>query len=389
MSPNSRPENLTTSISPNSLATKIFNQEEHPESISLELALKILALGSFEERWAIAKVLVKYGELVIVPLQNIVLDEQANSEYRWYALKILSQIENPSIILIVSQLLAATEDEDLISLASETLANQGKQAIAFLSELLESSEYRLLATKALAQIPNSQVITPLLSVVNDNNSQIRLIAITALTNFETPEIIPVLIKALQDSVAAIRKEALTGLGLRGKSHPEIDLVNLIAPLLSDFNLTVCQQAALSLSRLKTDAAVKVLYQVLQSPSTPIPLQITLVRALVWVETPFSIQCLAKCLALVSQPTVLEIITVLGRMTNYEKKSDLSQILQDFYHSDHSAVSEYPVLQALCYSWQQLKAVEARKILSKIATHPEAKVRFHAQSALAELIRNDD
>lgn len=385
MSSNSRQENLIPSVSHNSWDTNISNQEKNQESISLELALKILELGSFEERWAIAKVLEKHGELVIPSLQKIVLDEEANAEYRWYALKILTQIQNPSIILIVSQLLETTEDEDLISLASQALANQGKQAIALLSELLQSSEYRLLATKALAQIPNSLVIKPLLSVVNDHDSQIRLTAISTLTNFVTPEISQVLIQALQDPVSAIRKEALNALGLRGKSQPEIDIVKLISPLLYDFDVTVCQQAALSLSRLKTDAAVEALAEVLQSPHTPIPLQISLVRALAWVETPFSIKCLAKCLDIVSYSTILEIITVLGRMSNYERKSDLSQILLDFYHRNHSAGEEYPVLQALCYSWKQLKAVEAIEILQKIATHPDDKVRFHAQSALAELI----
>lgn len=385
MSSNSRQENSTTSVSDNSLGGKTSNQEENQQSISLELALKILEFGSFEERWAIAKVLVKYGEVVIPSLENIVLDEEANSEYRWYALNILSEIPHPSIILTVSQLLETTDDEDLISLGSQTLANQGKQSIALLSKLLQSSEYRLLATKALAQIPNSQVIKPLLSVVNDNDSQIRLIAIAALSNFDTPEIIQVLIKALQDPVSAIRKEALSGLGLRGKSHSEIDVVKLISPLLYDFDLTVCQQAALSLSRIKTDKAVEALYKVLQSPHTPIPLQISLVRALAWIETPFSIECLGKCLYIVSYSTIIEIITVLGRMSNYERKSDLSQILLDFYHSNHSTVQQSEVLQALCYSWKQLKAIEAVEILPEIITHSDEKVRFHAESALNELV----
>ncbi len=385
MSSNSRQEKSTTPVSYNSLGAKVPNQEENQQSISLELALKILEFGSFEERWAIAKVLVKYGEVVIPSLQNIVLDEEANSEYRWYALKILSEIHHPSIILIVSQLLETTEDEDLISLGSQTLANQGKQSITLLSKLVQSSEYRLLATKALAQIPNSQVITPLLSVVNDDDSQIRLIAIAALSNFDTPEVIEVLIKALQDRVSGIRKEALSGLGLRGKSHPEIDTVKLISPLLYDFDLTVCQQAALSLSRLKTDGATEALFGVLQSPNTPLPLQISLVRALAWIETPFSIECLAKCLYTVSNSSVVEIITVLGRISNYERKSDLSQILLDFYLSNNSAVQESEVLQALCYSWKQLKAEKAIEVVQKIATHPDDKLRFHAQSALDELI----
>ena len=379
-------EHSVPSISYNLTKTEVVKLPENPESISLELALKILELGDFEERWAIAKVLVKYGDLVIPALKEIVLDESAESEYRWYALKILSELQNPKIILIVSQLLEFTEDEDLISLGSQTLASQGKQSISLLSELLTSSEHRLFATKALAQIPNSNIITPLLSVVDDSNSEIRVTAIAALSNFvhAQPEIISVLINGLQDRASVVRKEAVNGLAQTLQKESNLDLVKLISPLLSDISLDVCQQAALSLSRLKTDSATEALAKVLQSPNTPLPLQNKLVRALAWIDSSLSIDYLARCLYSGNLTTTAEILVVFSRMSGSSQKSDIIATMLDFYRTNHVMVQKPQILQALCYAWAQLKAVQAREVITQIAKHDNNQVRFHAQSALTRL-----
>jgi len=371
-------------MSLNYSANEISELLENPDSITVELALKILEFGNFEEKWSIAKILVKYGESIIPILKPIVLDENADREYRWYALKILSELQNPTIILMVTQLLEITEDEDLITLATQTLANQGNKAISLLSELLEFPEYRLLAVKALAQIPNAKVIQPLLSVVADEDQEIRLIAIATLGKFDKPEILPILSNALNDHVSAIRKEALNGLGLRKKYPQEIDLVKLISPLLNDVNLTVCQQSALSLSRLKSDRAASALFTTLKSSNTPLTLQINLVRALAWMEIPSSLDYLAQSLFFVNHSTILEIITLFGRMSDYEHKSKLIEILLNFYHRNNPATQEPEILQALCYSWQKLNAIEAVAILKEIADHQNEAVRYHAQFALKEL-----
>lgn len=389
MSSNLRQQTSVTSSShqtssDNMANLKLGDFHVDESDITLELALKILELGDFEDRWSIAKVLVKYGEVIIPPLKEVVLNESANSEHRWYALKILSQLGNQEIILIVSQLLETTEDEDLIILGTEILGYHGRESIDLLSNLLENSEYRLLATKALAQIPNAQVIPPLLSVVKDDDKEIRFTAISALSNFEKPEIMEILTYALQDHVSLIRKAALNGLGLRGKSYPEIDTVKLISPLLYDIDLVVSQQAALSLSRLKNDKATLELFKVLQSPHTPVPLQISLIRALGWIKSPLSIDCLGKSLSLVSYPSAIEIIRIFGRMSDYSPLSELVTILLDFYHGDSPFLQETEVLQALCYSWKQLKAVEAIKEIELMTNHSDDRLRFHAQSALDQL-----
>lgn len=357
----------------------------NPETISLELALKILTSGNFEERWAIAKILVKYGSGVIKPLKEIILDEKANVEHRWYSLKILSEIKNPEIILIVTELLMTTQEEDLLLLASQTLAYQGKQSIAFLSQLLKNPSYRFLATKALAQIPSLDVIPPLLSVVNDQDSTIRATAIATLKNFDTPEIKSVMINALKDYASSVRKEAVIGLGLKLKASEDTELVKLMSPLLQDLNLSVAQQTAIALSRCNHILAIESLNKILQDKNIPEPLKVTIVRSLAWIGTPESLQCLEKYIHQSDLSITLEIITVLGRITKPNLKNQAVAILSNFYETQCPKLGHPEILQGLCYSLKQLNAVAMVNILRAIETNNNPQVRFHAQSALQQLL----
>lgn len=357
----------------------------NPETISLELALKILELGNFEEKWFICKVLIKYGDEVIQPLKEVILDEKANVEYRWYSLKILSEIKNPEIILIVTELLMTTQEEDLLLLASQTLANQGKQSVTFLSQLLKNSSYRLLATKALAQIPSKEVIPPLLSVVNDQDNIIRTIAIATLRNFDTQQIKLVMINALKDYASSVRKEAVIGLGLKLKSSEEIELIKLMSPLLLDINLSVAQQTAISLSRSSHVLAIESLDNVFQGENIPESLKVTIVRSLAWIATSESLEYLEKYIYQSDLLITLEIITVLGRVTKPTLKNQAVAILSNFYENKSSKLTNPEILQSLCYSFKQLNAVTTINILRAIETNSNAQVRFHAQSALKQLL----
>ncbi|BAQ59963.1 PBS lyase HEAT domain protein repeat-containing protein [Geminocystis sp. NIES-3708] len=357
---------------------------DDPDAISLELALKVLELGNFEEKWAIAKILVRYGKEVIAPLKEIILDEKANVEHRWYSLKILNEIKDPEIILIVTELLTTTQEEDLLLLASQTLASQGKQSVAFLSQLLENSSYRFLATKALAQIPSVQIVKPLLSVVNDQDSTIRAIAIATLRNFDTPEIKSVMINALQDYASSVRKEAIIGLGLKLKLPEELEIVKLMFPLLYDINLSVAQQTAISLSRSNHIFTIESLNKVLRDEQIPETLKVTIVRTLSWIATPQSLECLKEYIYISNFSITLEIITVLGRVTKSNLQNQAVTILSDFYHSNSLKLKSPEILQSLCYSFKQLNATTTIDILKAIEANGNSQVRFHAQNALQEL-----
>lgn len=356
------------------------NYGNHQELIDLNNALEILQVGNFEQKWAIAKLLVKYGDVVIAPLKEVILNEEADLEHRCFALRILSQLQNPEIVLVVTELLMATQEEELITLATQTLAVQGKQAITFLSQLLPEEEYRLVACQALAQISHRSIIEPLLSVVKDENTQVRKIALRALRNFVDHRILTVLIDALEDYHAEVRIEALIGLGWQLKGNQNSHLITIISPLLKDLNLSVAQQAAMSLSRCHHPQAVSALENILISPLTPDPLQQTIVKVLGWIATSESIQCLGKLLNSGDSNLTAEIIKTLGRINQVELRAEIIQILDRFYHSQ----SDANILPNLCYSLAQLQAVEAIPWLKELQNSDHKQVSFHAQSALKKL-----
>ncbi|MGB5959530.1 MAG: HEAT repeat domain-containing protein [Coleofasciculaceae cyanobacterium] len=345
----------------------------------LNLALGVLNGGDFQERWEIAKIIPKLGERAITPLIEILQDEEADLELRWFAIRILGGFADPIIITTLLDFLKTSEDAELASMAAATLSSVGERAIEALSSLLLVLESRLLATKALAQIRRPQTITPLLSVVNDSDAAVRAMAIEALSSFHDPRIPPILIEALKDLTATVRKEAVIGLGLRADLEQELDLINRLKPLLYDINGEVCQQAAIALGRLGTEAAVQALFEVLQSSATPIPLQLELIRVLGWIETATSLDCLRQASKTSTVDTALEIVRVLGRVTQPNLKTKAVQILIE--NLQQPAVQSNLVKQAIAQSWGELGEVEAVDALLGLLAEPAMSVRLHAIAAL--------
>lgn len=344
----------------------------------LNLALDVLKAGDFQERWEIAKIIPKLGKRAITALIEILQDEEADLELRWFVIRILGGFADPIIITTLLDFLKTSEDAELSTMAAATLSSVGDRAIEALSSLLLVPESRFLATKALAQIRHPQTITPLLSVVNDSDAAVRAMAIEALSSFHDPRIPPILIEALKDLTATVRKEAVIGLGLRAL-ETELDLINRLKPLLYDFNEDVCQQAAIALGRLGTEAAVQALFEVLQSAATPLRLQLELIRVLGWVETTTSLDCLQQALKTSTVDTTLEIVRVLGRVTQPNLKTKAVQILIEF--NSQQAVQSNLVKQAVAQSWGELREVEAVEALVGLLAEPTMSVRLHAIAAL--------
>jgi HEAT repeat protein len=221
----------------------------------------------------------------------------------------------------------------------------------------------------------------LLGVVRDPQVAIRATAIEALTSFHDPRIPPVLLNALNDHVAAVRKEAVIGLGLRSDLREELDLLNRLKPLLYDFNLEICQQAAIALGRLGTDDAAEALFGVLQSPATPVTLTYDLIRALGWVGTIKSLDYLQQALIGAAVESTLEIVRVLGRLEDPVLKTKAAQILIDFLNSEHPTAGEATVKQAIAQAWGQLGEISAIDALVGLLADPADSVRLHAIAAL--------
>jgi hypothetical protein len=326
-----------------------------------------------------AKVLVKLGDRVIDPLISVLENEEKESEHRWFAARILGEFDQTSVILALVNCLEITEDEDLRAIAAKALGNIGQSAIDALNQLLSNPETRLLAVEAFAQIPRPEVIDPLLSVVHDPDVIIRTRAIAALANFSDSRIIVVLRSALKDLAAPVRREAVIALGFRAENLDKTELLNSLKPLLYDFNLEVCQQAAIAISKINSEAGVRILGQVLQAPQTPIPLQLTLIQSLAWSENSRNLIYLGEALTLISPESTLEIIRVLGRIETLKNES--AEILLAFFNSEHFLLQSTQIRQAIAYSLGQLKILKTVTVLETLADDPEPVVKLHAIAAL--------
>lgn len=351
----------------------------------LELALSVLEMGDFQQRWEVAKVFVGLGDIAIAPLIDILSDEDAEEELRWYAVGILGDLKNPKAIASIVELLKTSEDEELKALAATALGQIGSHAIAGVTELLTSIDTRLLAVRSLAYIRQKEIITPLLSVVQDPEIAVRTAAIEALSSFHDPRIPPILLNALSDVAAPVRREAVLGLGFRPDLGEELNLVAKLQPMLYDQNIEVSCAAVLAMQRMGSHAAEQELFSVLMSPQTPIKLQLEIIRALSWMETLSSLEYLQQAFNQLSHLTLwLEIVTVFGRVSNSTLTIKASEILLVILQSFHPAVEIAEIKSAIALSLGQLGNTAAIEPLTCLLTDKNEVVRLHVVAALKNL-----
>ena len=367
-------------------------------AIALECAIQALSLsGDFQTQWDAAKLVPTFGTAAIAPLTALLEDEQADLEARWFAARILGELNDPTAIHALVTQLQSSEDEDLNQMIAEALANLGTPAIAALTELLQHPETRLFAVQALAQIPQPAIIEPLLSVVTDANPTLRAIALESLSNFPDPRIPSVLVAGLQDPVATVRQVAIAGLSRRStpSSHggatggadagAAVDRVALLANCLWDVNLSVCQRAALALGKLGQDQAVPHLERALCSPNTPLPLQLDLLRALSWIGSAIAIApfktVLTEPAIAYPAPVYQELLHLLGRWQTADLKPTALHLLT-------LALSQSPPIQAdpqlrrtVAIAMGELRLPEAHASLTQLQADPDASVQLHATAAL--------
>jgi HEAT repeat protein len=362
----------------------------HPEIVKnreylLKLTLLMLEMGDFHQRWEISKMLTHLGNIAIPPLIEILKDEDAEEELRWYAARTLGEFQHPEAIAPIVELLKTDEDEELKAIAVTALAQIGTVAIAALTELLLNEDTRLLAVRSLSCIPQTETIAPLLSVVQDSQVTIRAAAIEALSSFHDERVPPVLLNALDDVAAPIRRAAVVGLGFRPDLRQALNLVPKLQPRLYDFNLEVCCAAVVTLSRMGSDDAAKDLFDLLISPQTPITLQLETIRALSWVGTLSSLEYLQTAFNQCTSETLWqEIITVLGQVQKPELTTPAAEILLQILPSPHPAKEIGNIKSAIALSLGQLKAMPAIEPLILLLADSNASVRLHAIAALKNL-----
>lgn len=370
---------------------------------SMDSAFQALVGASFQERWDLAKVIPGFGEEAIAPLQKLLQHPEA--ELRWFAARILGEIDHPQAIALLVELLAVPEEE-LKVIASSSLAKLGKKNISVLSKKLVDPVTRFLAVQALSQIHSAETIAPLLEVVEDENEMVRVTAIAALHSYPAPEIIPIFIKGLADAVASVRQKAVTGLGLvASRSLAQLawhgldtqKLVDILTPCLRDSCLEVAQQAAIALRRVGNEAAVvslgeflinNLLPNNLDNLDNPDPqtnlidiqvLQIEILRQLGWIAQPLALDYLQQSLHHNSPELWLEIITILGRVET--SKSQACRILVTLLQTNHPGMARTEIRQALASSLGQLKEPAGRNALTQLLQDSDRSVQLHSQFAL--------
>ena len=355
---------------------------EQEASQILDLAITVLIEGDFSQRWDVAKVFPRLGanagigiDRAIYPIVEIVTSDE-DEELRWYAARILGEFNHPRAIAALIDLLKSSDNDELTSMAALALGQIGNPAVAALKELLADETTRLIAVKSLSHIRRSEIIAPLLTVVKDPDANIRAIAIEALGSFHNAEIPPILLEALDDISAPVRKEAVTGLGFRSDVREELNLVNKLIPKLYDFNIEVCCTAAIALSRLGSDIATEALKSLLNSPLTPINLQLECIRALGRIETPLSLQYLRSCLNEHSLPVQQEVVKVLGQVQKL--KVIAGDILIESLQLSNGVKS------AIALSLGRLGEIKAVDPLINLLANPDTTVRLHAIASLQQL-----
>lgn len=384
--------------------------------LSLESALENLREGNFQQRWEAAKEISKFGGEAIDPLSEFL--EHPEQELRWFATRILGEINHPQSIELLVDLLA-TPEEELRAIAAKSLAHFGEQTIPALSAKLSQPSTRLLAVQALSQIYSEKVVAPLLNVVTDVDVTVRSMAIAALHSYESPEIISALIQGLADPAAPVRREAVIGLGLFASRTSTLEpkylelkylepkneftknnldsldnpdgldnldsldkLVKLLTLRLADPNLEVAQQAAIALRRVNTEAAVKTLGEFLLTEPLPLSFQLEILQQLGWMDQPAALDYLQWGLEHGAPHLWLEIVTILGRVE--VDKPRACALLGQILTTNHPAITRPEIRQAIAASLGQLGEVAGRKILTQLLSDEVRSVQLHSQFALSLL-----
>jgi HEAT repeat protein len=371
----------------------------------LQTALHLLKNGDFQVRWDAAKTLPNLGVTAIDPLIELLQEADADWELLWFIARILGNLKHPDAVHALSHLCATTDHTDVAEMAATALAHQGTAAIVSLMHLLEQENTRLLAVQALSQIRHPDVIVPLSQAVHDDNPTVRAAAIESLSHFHEPAVSAILLSSLSDLNPIVRKASIIGLGIQAAQFQQQELVEHLKPYLHDFNLDVCSQTAVSLSRIGTDAAIDALAEVLHAPHTPFPLQIEIVRALSWIGTPTALQPLKhqlrqneirqheirqheirqhEALTAASPSLHHEILAALGRIDFEASKPTAAEILLEQLQSTSPAMQDLRSKQTIALSLGQLGQPTAINPLIQQLADPNISVRLHTIAALKQL-----
>ncbi len=353
----------------------------------LDIALQILAQGDFEDKWQIAKIVPKLGEIAIQPLLDLVNDPDIDIEDRWFGARILGEFDRPQVIAASIDIIAKNEEPELTAIAVGALTKIGTSAIATLTEILATTAspdaQRRMAITVLAQIRHSQTIEPLISAIDDPDPQLRTLIVEALGSFHDSRIPPLLLAKLTDVAASVRKAAVVALSMRSDLAIELNFSQQLRPLLFDLDLAVCTATALGLARLPDPRVVALLTEVSVSDRTPNELKSAVILALGWIGSKAAIDSLIASLVQNSSDLAPEIIMAIGK-TEIEREY-ASQRLVDYWESKSSTtINSTTIDREIATALGNLGNIASVPTLVKLSADLDDRVRLHAIAAIAKL-----
>ncbi|MBW4653018.1 MAG: HEAT repeat domain-containing protein [Kaiparowitsia implicata GSE-PSE-MK54-09C] len=369
---------------------------------SLDLALRVLDDGEFQDRWDIGNLLVTLSKLaphradaVIQPLMQRLQqsqdaspdDPQDDTDVQWFAARILGKFQQPAVLDTLVQVICDSPRDELTDVAAQALSGFGESAVAALAALLRQPKTRRLATKTLTQVQHPAAIEPLLSVVDDDDSQVRAMALSALSRFRDPRVIPLLLQALQDPASQVRQTAVADLSAWVGVCTTIDWIGVMQPLLWDSASTVRQQAVMTLGRVGTATAVNELYWAFMQPPQDGVMRVCIVRALGWINTAAALEVLVALTdpgIEMAQEVLLELIAALGRVREPRLTLLAFRGLQQVLTAQDNQGRSPLIKQAVAQELGQLGEPAALDVLVDLAADPNMIVKLHAVAALKKL-----
>ncbi|NJN49554.1 MAG: HEAT repeat domain-containing protein [Alkalinema sp. RL_2_19] len=252
--------------------------------------------------------------------------------------------------------------------------------------MLDCDETRAIAAQILAQMRHREAVPLLIALSRDANPTIRATAIDALSGFHAPQIAPILLGALTDHASAVRLRAVRGVGFCLNDLPNTDWLPYLEPLLSDLDLQVSRQAALTLGRLGTVGAVQALAAVLRSPHTPDQLAIDVIRALCWMERTEAMVELGQIWSTtsLSQPLRQAICQNFGQVETAAIRVQVTGLLIGWLESDADVARSFALQQAIITALGLLGDRQSVDLLIQQLAVKEPRLQLHLIASLKQI-----
>jgi HEAT repeat protein len=180
----------------------------------LKTLLSTLLCGKDEQAETAAQQIATYGAAAIPALKELLVS--ADPDTRWWALRVLAEIEDPQVLPLLQSSLHDPDPAVRQCAALALRQHPSPQVVPDLIDCLAASDRLLAHLAAEALIAAGPEAVPALLETMQNGSQAaRLKAVRALALLEDQRAIPILFQALDDESALVAHWADEGLQRMG------------------------------------------------------------------------------------------------------------------------------------------------------------------------------